>query len=98
MPSNKSLLILSSSLVLGILFAFFVDKNTTILKKEFRTTDQETLYQSGIKEGRLAYLAKENMFPIDDNLVYANCTTIIIKSEEEAKGFIDGYHSFDKSN
>jgi hypothetical protein len=92
---HKTPLILSSSLVLGIIFALFIDKNITILKKEFRTTDQEMLYQTSIKEGKLAYSAKENMFPIDDNVIYANCTTLL-KSEEEADGFIEGYTSFEK--
>lgn len=92
---HKTPLILSSSLILGIIFASFVDKNITILKKEFRTTDQEMLYQTSIKEGKLAYSAKENMFPIDDNVIYANCTTLL-KSEEETQGFIEGYTSFEK--
>ena len=91
----KTPLILSSSLVLGIVFAFFVDKNVTIAKAKFRTTDQEMLYQTSIKEGKLAFLAKENMFHIDDNIIYAHSTTLL-KSEEETQGFIEGYTSFEK--
>lgn len=78
-------------MVLGILFVFFVE---TIVVSKY--TEKEALYQSGVKEGKFAYLAKENMFPVDDNTVYANFTTMIVKSKEEVKGFIEGYHSFEK--
>jgi Na+/H+-translocating membrane pyrophosphatase len=89
---KKTLLILSSSFFLGVLFVFFVE---TRLVSESRGK-KEMLYQSGIKEGKFAYLAKENMLLIDDNTVYANCTTMIVKSKEKAQGFIEGYHSFEK--
>jgi len=93
MLPNKSVLILSSSLVLGILFVFFLE--TRISRSTIE--EKQALYQSGLKEGKLAFSAKENMFPIDDNMVYTNCTTFL-KSKEEVEGFIEGYTSFSKSN
>ena len=90
---KKPLLILSSSLIFGIFFVIFVETSISTSQNVFRTTDQEMLYQTSIKEGKLAYSAKENMFPIDDNVIYASCTTLL-KSEEEVEGFVEGYYSF----